>query len=567
MKKINFFLAFFMLMSANFNVVLAADNYKLQPYRDADADAALLVTATMDLTTAERAIYHGDFATPWKFGTYSTATQKFVIYTGVTANWDGQQWGRKDGVCPITSEGGSFQNNADFSPVTFFVAPAEAIYKVSANFQYQSSNGKATAGSSLFQFKANGGTSVVNMNFGKNYIDKAVLASDFYVNMHAGDTIAFNQICTLWGDPFCVWTKLQVMGNNGGVAFTESEATQSGLYFDNYSTATVTGISLQEKATILVGKSMNLKFNLTPINVANKSLTWSSSDQTVATVNSDGLVTAVSAGEANITTTTVDGNFTATTKVTTTINSAPYGGIAWAIPGTIEAENYDEGGEGIAFHDQDATQLGATNGNFRAAEGVDVEQTGDVSGGYNIGWTSLTEWLRYSVNVATAGSYNLGIRYAIDGSNGAIDFSFGTGTDNVTGSVVAPPTGGWGTFNTVNATVQLKAGPQVLTINPGTNINNYILTLLTPVTGLTGIESNSLFTLYPNPTNSVINIVMSDNKNVDLVQITNLVGVVVKTTSIKNAMSSINLSDLATGLYFAKVTSGNITKIQKFTKR
>jgi len=566
MKKNYFLLLLFLLISANFNFMLAADNYKLQPYHDADADAALLVTATLDLPAAEQAIYSGVVASPWKFGNYATATQKFLIYNNVNASWGGGQWGPLSGVCPITVEGASYQNNADFSPVTFFIAPVAAIYKVSTGFQYQSSKGLPTAGSSLFQFKAKDGTSVVNMNFGKSYIDKTVLSSDFYVNLHAGDTIAFNQICTLWGDPFCVWTKLQVMGNNGGVAFTETEATQSGLYFDNYSAASVTGISLQGKATILVGKSLNLNYNLIPLNVANKSVTWSSSDHTVATVNSDGQVTAVSAGEANITATTVDGNFTASTSVTSTTGSAPYLGVNWAIPGTIEAENYDEGGEGVAYHDQDATQLGASNGNFRSTEGVDVEQTADVSGGYNIGWTSLTEWLRYSVDVATAGSYELAFRYAIDGNGGAIDFSFASGADNVTGSITAPSTGGWGSFTTINTTVQLKAGPQVMIINPGTNINYYTLTLLT-ATGVSTQESNNLFTLYPNPTNGVITIKMSDYKNVDLVQIVDLVGVVVKTINVKQEMTSIDLTELATGLYFAKVIAGNTTKIQKFTKR
>ena len=234
MKKTNFLLAFLMLISVNFNILLAADNYKLQPYHDADADAALLVTATMDLPTAEKAIYHGQVASPWKFGNYETATQKFFIYTDANTTWGGTQWSPLNGGCPIVFEGQSYQSNASYSPVTFFVAPAAAIYKVSAVFQYQSSKGLSTAGSTLYQFKAKDGTAVVNMNFGKSYTDKSLLASDFFVNLHAGDTIAFNQICTLWGDPFCAWTKLQVMGNNNGVAFTPTEANTSGFYFDNY---------------------------------------------------------------------------------------------------------------------------------------------------------------------------------------------------------------------------------------------------------------------------------------------------------------------------------------------
>jgi len=236
MKKYNFLLALFMLISLNFNLVTATDNYKLHPYGDADSDAGLLVTAGTytDASTAQKAIYHNDVANPWRVGTYEFATQKFVIYTETTANWGGSQWGSKAGFCPIVFSGQSFMNNSSFSPVIFFIAPTAAIYKVGAIFQYQSTQGKATAGSSLYQFKAKDGTTVVNMNFGKNYTNNTLLTADFYVNLHAGDTITFNQNCTLWGDPFCVWTKLQVMGNNSGVAFTATEANESGFYFDNY---------------------------------------------------------------------------------------------------------------------------------------------------------------------------------------------------------------------------------------------------------------------------------------------------------------------------------------------
>jgi hypothetical protein len=240
MKKINFLLAFFMLISVNFSLMLAQDNYKLQPFGDADSDAnALIIAGTYtDAQTAQVAIYDNEVASPWKFGTYETATQKFSIYSATNGTWNGTQWGSATGDCPITIWGQSFITDDGFSPVTFFVAPAAAIYKVSANFQYQSNHGVPTAGSSLFQFKANGGTSVVNMNFGKNYTDQTVLSSDFYVNMHAGDTISFNQTCTLWGDPFCVWTKIQVMGNDGQNPFTSTEANLSGFYFDNYFVAT-----------------------------------------------------------------------------------------------------------------------------------------------------------------------------------------------------------------------------------------------------------------------------------------------------------------------------------------
>jgi len=242
MKKKYFLLAFCMLISLNFNLTQAADNFKLHSYGDSDSDASLLVSAGTygDAQTAQKAIYHYDVSSPWKFGTYEFATQKFLIYSDETAYWGGTQWqtAETDGICPIVYDGHSFVNNPDFSPVIFFVAPVSAIYKVNASFQYQSSKGQTTTGSSLFQFKAKDGSAVVDMNFGKNYTDQSVLTSDFYVNLHAGDTITFNQTCTLWGDPFCQWTKLQVLGNDNGYDFTSSEANASGFYFDNYVVAT-----------------------------------------------------------------------------------------------------------------------------------------------------------------------------------------------------------------------------------------------------------------------------------------------------------------------------------------
>ena len=57
MKKFYFLPALFMLIFVNINILLAADNYKLQPYHDADADAALLITAGTytDVQVAQKA--------------------------------------------------------------------------------------------------------------------------------------------------------------------------------------------------------------------------------------------------------------------------------------------------------------------------------------------------------------------------------------------------------------------------------------------------------------------------------------------------------------------------------
>ena len=70
--------------------------------------------------------------------------------------------------------------------------------------------------------------------------------------------------------------------------------------------------------------------------------------------------------------------------------SAPYGGSPWPVPGTIEAEDYDTGGEGVAYHD---TTAGNSGGAYRY-EDVDIENCSDTGGGYNVGWTAMGEWLK-----------------------------------------------------------------------------------------------------------------------------------------------------------------------------
>ena len=78
----------------------------------------------------------------------------------------------------------------------------------------------------------------------------------------------------------------------------------------------VTGVSVAPaQATIRVGNTTTIKAIITPDDATEKAVTWTSSDDTVATVDSNGVVTGVKVGTATITATTIDGNFTATCEV------------------------------------------------------------------------------------------------------------------------------------------------------------------------------------------------------------------------------------------------------------
>ena len=88
-------------------------------------------------------------------------------------------------------------------------------------------------------------------------------------------------------------------------------------------------------ATIVIGTAQQLSSTVLPVNATNKSVSWSSSDNSIATVNASGEVIGVGVGDAIITATTVDGGFTATTQVTVT----PIQGITISVKRNDSSEN------------------------------------------------------------------------------------------------------------------------------------------------------------------------------------------------------------------------------------
>ncbi|MEO0795270.1 MAG: carbohydrate-binding protein [Verrucomicrobiota bacterium] len=126
------------------------------------------------------------------------------------------------------------------------------------------------------------------------------------------------------------------------------------------------------------------------------------------------------------------------------VSQAPFGGTAHAIPGTIEAEDFDIGGEDVAYNDTASGNSGAST--YRAGENVDIEATTDTGGGVNVGWIAGGEWLEYTVDAAE-GSYDIELRVASGGSTvGDVQVSLG-GTD--LGTFAVENTGGWQTWTTL----------------------------------------------------------------------------------------------------------------------
>jgi hypothetical protein len=151
-------------------------------------------------------------------------------------------------------------------------------------------------------------------------------------------------------------------------------------------------------------------------------------------------------------------------------SEAPYGGTAAAVPGTVQAANYDTGGQGVAYN---VTSVNGNASSYRS-DGVDLEATSDTGGGDDLGWTTGGQWFKYTVNVSTARSYTVTLRLASpNGVTDGLHIASSSGA-NLSGNINVPATGGWQTWTAVTVTVTLPAGQQTLTIdqdNGGWNIH------------------------------------------------------------------------------------------------
>nr|AHF24246.1 calcineurin-like phosphoesterase [uncultured bacterium Contig224] len=147
----------------------------------------------------------------------------------------------------------------------------------------------------------------------------------------------------------------------------------------------VTGVEV-EPATLEIeaGKATTLTANVLPAEADDKTVEWTSSDESVATVSNSGRVKGISVGTATITATTNDGGYADTCEVTVTPSSAP--GIGYVI--TIDSY-------ALSTEPADTTLTNSTNYHYSGLAGVPytstTEQTEEIlwlieptEGGYYI---------------------------------------------------------------------------------------------------------------------------------------------------------------------------------------
>ncbi|NEO35074.1 MAG: carbohydrate-binding protein [Moorea sp. SIOASIH] len=144
----------------------------------------------------------------------------------------------------------------------------------------------------------------------------------------------------------------------------------------------------------------------------------------------------------------------------------------------IEAEDYNQGGQGVAYYDRDP---GNNGGEYRF-EDVDISYSGDVDGTPLVGWIESGEWLTYEVTIPSSGTYQLEARVA-SALNG--NHSFQVSLDGEQANVNLGNTGGWRTWQTIESSevLSLSAGTYQLrldVLSGGFNINYIDLIPVSP---------------------------------------------------------------------------------------
>ena len=253
----------------------------------------------------------------------------------------------------------------------------------------------------------------------------------------------------------------------------------------------------------------------------------------------------------------------------------PY--VPHSIPGTIPAAYYDVGARGLSYSDSDYWNDGDGGYNdgwvFRN-DGVDVEGSDNLNIPYTVGWTEAGEWLGYTIQDVSPGTYNVIFSIAAPNSGGI--FYAQLSGQNL-GVIDVPATGGWYNWEDLPAqTITLSDGEKFLKIQivqAGFNIQSVTFD---PVLSISNQRLNpGKFLLgkpYPNPFNPSVKLNLTIEKQGEFqIKIHNVKGELIRTwnrTFIQKGNHTINWDaidnlgiSVPSGIFF--ISLENSSEIQR----
>lgn len=213
--------------------------------------------------------------------------------------------------------------------------------------------------------------------------------------------------------------------------------------------------------------------------------------------------------------------------------------VHFALPGKIEAED------------------------FHLNVGLELENTTDVGGGQNLGFTSTGDYTQYRIRVREAGQYRLEVRVACFNNAGKLSFrQFDQSGSLLNESQVnVPVTGGWQTWQTIVTSMVLEEGSgllRMLILDPEFNINWFRFTYLGPVLAVSPPHRS----IYPNPSSGIVNLVPVESRysHENSLSIYSIEGkrIYFGENLKKSEYQSFDLGEIPTGVYLLQLRMGDI---------
>lgn len=125
------------------------------------------------------------------------------------------------------------------------------------------------------------------------------------------------------------------------------------------------------------------------------------------------------------------------------------------IPGTIEAEDFDNGCPEDAYSDKDESNQG---GRYRFNQSIDIDTCS--AGGFLVGWTNTGEWMAYSVTVRRSSTYQVSFYIASPSDDAKIHLE--CDDKDISGIIQLPNTAGYQNWEVVKKSIKLDAGSHLL---------------------------------------------------------------------------------------------------------
>ncbi len=245
------------------------------------------------------------------------------------------------------------------------------------------------------------------------------------------------------------------------------------------------------------------------------------------------------------------------------------------IPGTVEAEDYDEGGYSQTYYDADRVNSG---GKYRTADGTDIYVSDDKRGVYHLEGLAAGDWMNYTVKDYLAGSYTIDFRVKNPTATPVVIQLFNRDVVIAQVSVPANSTA-WRNVRASNITlvdqnssrlqVRIKSGSGLL-------LNRLVFTLVAPLTTAKTANTLSNSEITANSSRKCLeNTIVSDNilylnlENTDFSNTISIYDISGKLVSSSNVPGEQRLAfrpqlTLKSGVYFLRVSSEEVSSVEKF---